>query len=190
MAELRKRSVVPDDLGVEATRWSTQALCSAPGQSLLSCLGAALEPGDRPHARHPIVKAVLNRLAREPSLSCTELAEELKLSSSWLARTFKREMKRSIVEYRNDLRIAAFLEKLNQSGGNLREAARAAGFGSYAQFHRVFRARYGRSASAYLRAGEGEPKSDPEASRIQTTPPPDSGLELEVFETPREFGAA
>ena len=98
-------------------------------------------------------------------------------------------MKRSIVEYRNDLRIAAFLERLAARGGNLREAARDAGFGSYAQFHRVFRARYGRSASAYLKSSESDPE-EPQASRVETTPPPAPEANLEIFETTRQFGAA
>src|SRR5687767_11276612 len=101
MVELRRRAGSPGDSGVEASRWTTEALCSPAGRSLLTCLESAAQAGALPRARHPIVRTVLNRLAREPSLSCTELAEELELSSSWLARTFKREMKRSIVEYRN-----------------------------------------------------------------------------------------
>ena len=46
----------------------------------------------------------------------------------------------SLVEYRNRLRLDRFAVLLDRGRTNLLEAALAAGFGSYAQFHRVFRA--------------------------------------------------
>jgi AraC-like DNA-binding protein len=46
-------------------------------------------------------------------------------------------------------------------GGNVSEAAQGAGFGSYAQFHRVFRANVGKSPKEYVRGtlppSEGQP---------------------------------
>ena len=45
-----------------------------------------------------------------------------------------------LVEYRNHLRLERFQVLVDRGGENLLEAALAAGFGSYAQFHRVFRA--------------------------------------------------
>jgi AraC-like DNA-binding protein len=47
----------------------------------------------------------------------------------------------SLVDYRNRLRIDRFFECIQRTGGNgnLLDAALEAGFGSYAQFHRVYR---------------------------------------------------
>ena len=69
-----------------------------------------------------------------------EIAAKLELSLSRLARVFKSEMGMSLVEYRNRLRLDRFEVLLDRGRTNLLEAALAAGFGSYAQFHRVFRA--------------------------------------------------
>ena len=62
------------------------------------------------------------------------------MSLGRLARVFKAEMGMSLVEYRNRLRLDRFTALLDTGHRNLLEAALAAGFGSYAQFHRVFRA--------------------------------------------------
>ena len=82
----------------------------------------------------------------DPTLSGKQLSARLGLSVSRLARVFKRQLGVSIVEYRNRLRFERFFQVLNGEGGGrkptLREAARAAGFGSYAHFHRLFRARW------------------------------------------------
>jgi transcriptional regulator GlxA family with amidase domain len=79
------------------------------------------------------------------------LASRLDISVSRLARVFKAEMGMSLVEYRNRLRLERFQVLLDSGGDNLLAAALAAGFGSYAQFHRVFRAIRGTTPSVYLR---------------------------------------
>ncbi len=56
----------------------------------------------------------------------------------------------SIVRYRNELRLARFFARVDSEADRLLEAAREAGFGSYAQFHRVFHARYGQSPRDYV----------------------------------------
>jgi AraC-like DNA-binding protein len=90
----------------------------------------------------------------------------MKLSYSWLARTFKREMKKSIVDYRNEIRMAEFLGRPGVRAGNMQKAAFDAGFGSYAQFCRVFRARYGHSARAYLKSRKAT-SAGPTSSELQ-----------------------
>ena len=81
----------------------------------------------------------------DPSLTGKELSTRLGLSVSRLARVFKRDAGVSIVEYRNRIRFRKFFELLGDRHATrttLRQAARAAGFGSYAHFHRLFRARW------------------------------------------------
>ena len=80
-----------------------------------------------------------------------QIAGKLDISLSRLARVFKAEMGMSLVEYRNRLRLDRFLVLLNRGRTNLLEAALAAGFGSYAQFHRVFRALRHVTPRDYLR---------------------------------------
>jgi AraC-like DNA-binding protein len=100
---------------------------------------------------HPLVRQTVRLLAKDPSLGGKDLAAALDISLSRLARVFKVEMGMSLVEYRNRLRLERFQVLLDAGGENLLAAALAAGFGSYAQFHRVFRALRGNTPRAYLR---------------------------------------
>ena len=91
-------------------------------------------------ARHPAVAKAVQMLAADPSLGGAQIADELNVSPSRFARAFKMEMGLSLVDYRNQLRLERFLGLIDSGGASLLEAALEAGFGSYAQFHRVFRA--------------------------------------------------
>jgi AraC-like DNA-binding protein len=105
----------------------------------------------RPPAAHPMVVQAVRMLAQDPSLGGKELAARLDISVSRLARVFKSDMGMSLVEYRNQLRLDRFGVLVDRGGENLLAAALAAGFGSYAQFHRVFRALRGTTPRDYLR---------------------------------------
>jgi AraC-like DNA-binding protein len=107
--------------------------------------------GSRSTGGHPLVRQTVRLLAKDPSLGGKDLASALDISLSRLARVFKIEMGMSLVEYRNRLRLERFQVLLDAGGENLLAAALAAGFGSYAQFHRVFRALRGSTPRAYLR---------------------------------------
>ena len=107
--------------------------------------------GTRSSEGHPLVRQTVRLLAKDPSLGGKDLAAALDISLSRLARVFKVEMSMSLVEYRNRLRLERFQVLLDAGGENLLAAALAAGFGSYAQFHRVFRALRGSTPRAYLR---------------------------------------
>jgi len=70
------------------------------------------------------------------------------------ARVFKSEMGVSLVRYRNQLRLERFVKIMDGGDKSMHEAALAAGFGSYAQFHRVFHTLRGATPRAFLgRAG-------------------------------------
>ena len=127
---------------------------------LCSLLGTMLDPVRGPLAGsrargsstgNPMVTAVVAMLAKDPALGGKEIAARLDLSLSRLARVFKLEMGMSLVEYRNRLRLDRFMVLVDRGGTNLLEAALTAGFGSYAQFHRVFRALRRTTPREYLR---------------------------------------
>jgi AraC-like DNA-binding protein len=127
-------------------------LCSLLGTVLDLTHGQAGQGrGSRSAAGHPLVRQTVRLLAKDPSLGGKDLAGSLDISLSRLARVFKAEMGMSLVEYRNRLRLERFQVLLDAGGENLLAAALAAGFGSYAQFHRVFRALRGTTPRAYLR---------------------------------------
>jgi AraC-like DNA-binding protein len=127
-------------------------LCSLLG-SVLALRQPQRTPGrsSSPVAGHPRVRQTVRLLAGDPSLGGKELASSLDISLSRLARVFKVEMGMSLVEYRNRLRLERFHVLLDAGGDNLLAAALSAGFGSYAQFQRVFRALRGTTPRAYLR---------------------------------------
>src|SRR5262252_5764780 len=101
-------------------------------------------------APHPAVTRAARLLADDPSLSASDLAAQLQVSAGRFARVFKSEMGTSLVRYRNQLRLERFVGIMESGGRNMLDAAREAGFGSYAQFHRVFQALRGRTPRAYL----------------------------------------
>lgn len=131
------------------------------GAVLCSLLGTALDLARqrgwsreqaRALARSPAVITAAQMLANDPTLTGEELGSTLRLSASRVARMFKSEMGMSLVEYRNRLRLERFSTLLDQRDGNLLEAALRAGFGSYAQFHRVFWALRGTTPGSFVRS--------------------------------------
>ena len=96
---------------------------------------------------HPAVEKAA-RLIRDQStvLGLKELARHAGLSPARLSRLFKQQTGVALVDFRNRQRIERFLS-LYGAGQRLTmlDAALAAGFGSYPQFHRVFKRVTGRS---------------------------------------------
>jgi AraC-like DNA-binding protein len=126
-------------------------LCSVLGTVLeLAHSRAGSAGGGRASGRHPVVRRTARLLEADPSLGGKAIASMLDISLSRLARVFKAQMGMSLVEYRNRLRLERFQNLLDAGGDNLLSAALAAGFGSYAQFHRVFREMNGSTPRAYL----------------------------------------
>jgi AraC-like DNA-binding protein len=103
--------------------------------------------------KHPAVRRAVEMLDGDPSLVGKEMASSLDISLSQLLRLFKAELGVSLVEYRNRLRLERFEALVGDGGHNYLAAAQAAGFGSYAQFHRVFRSAHGSPPRKYLRRG-------------------------------------
>jgi AraC-like DNA-binding protein len=106
-----------------------------------------------PATRHPAVAAAVQMLKDDPSLRGGDIANKIGVSLSRLARVFKSDTGVSLVDYRNQLRLDRFLSLVDSGGSNLLEAAYTAGFGSYSQFHRVFRAMRGASPREYFSGG-------------------------------------
>jgi AraC-like DNA-binding protein len=90
---------------------------------------------------HPAVEKAA-RLIRDgnAALGLDELAKRAGLSATRLSRLFKRQTGVALVDFRNRQRIERFLQ-LYGSGQRrkMSDAALEAGFGSYPQFHRVFK---------------------------------------------------
>jgi AraC-like DNA-binding protein len=114
----------------------------------------ASAPGESPS--QSLVSSTVEMLDRDPRMGGKEIAAALNISLSRLARVFKTLKGTSLVEYRNGLRLERFVAMMDRGCTNLLEAALESGFGSYAQFHRVFRARLQATPREYLRPAGGE----------------------------------
>lgn len=103
---------------------------------------------------HPAVEQAARLMLGEASdWGLDALAARVELSSSRLSRLFKQQTGSSIVEFRNRQRMERFLSQYEDATERptLLEAALEAGFGSYPQFHRVFRQVVGCSPGEYQR---------------------------------------
>jgi AraC-like DNA-binding protein len=112
---------------------------------------AALAP-DAPDV-HPAVERAARLIRTEPDTpKLTVLAEHVGLSASRLSSLFKDQMGVSLVNYRQQQQLQRFL-KLYAAGRErtLLETVLEAGFGSYPQFHRVFKQTMGFGPAAYRR---------------------------------------
>ncbi len=102
---------------------------------------------------HPAVERAARILRDEPGRDdLRQLARRAGLSSPKLSRVFKEQIGLSISQFRNRRRLERFL-KLYGRGRRVgaMEAALEAGFGSYAQFYRVFKRAMGGYLNEYRR---------------------------------------
>lgn len=102
--------------------------------------------------RHPAIEQALALLhAGTAPTTLTALAKRCGLGHDHFGRLFHAQVGVGVVAYRNRLRVDRVLAKLQERDMPLLEAALACGFGSYAQFHRVFTGTYGITPSVWLR---------------------------------------
>lgn len=102
---------------------------------------------------HPAVEQAARILSEEAeSCSISVLARRVGLSASRLSTLFPEQIGLSLADFRNKQRLERFLA-LYDGGfeGTLMRAALEAGFGSYPQFHRVFKELTGYSPAEYRR---------------------------------------
>jgi len=101
---------------------------------------------------HPAVRAAIRLLRSEhapPDLDT--LAERSGLSAARLSRLFNRDVGVSLTRFRSTLRLERFFDEYgNGERYSMTAAALRAGFGSYAQFHRVFKQMVGLGPKAYF----------------------------------------
>lgn len=101
---------------------------------------------------HPAVRRAIRIVSEnDTGQSLDELSRTCGASKSYLSRTFHRQMGMPLHQYRNSLRLARFFEAYRDAeDSTLAEAVYAAGFGSYAQFYKVFKESYGRGPKECL----------------------------------------
>ncbi len=103
---------------------------------------------------HSAVRKALDSISKgSEKQSLRALALRCGASEAHLSRMFTRQIGVSVSRYRNSVRLARFMQYIRQpEPRTITEAVYAAGFGSYAQFHRVFTQAYGRGPRECLQA--------------------------------------
>lgn len=118
------------------------------GYAFLSAWQHFEQAADVPvHDVHPAVERAARLIRHESNrLSLDELAKRAGLSAHRLSRLFKQQTGVALVEFRNLQRVEKFMGIYGTGQRRtMLDAALEAGFGSYPQFHRVFRRLTGRS---------------------------------------------
>jgi AraC-like DNA-binding protein len=100
---------------------------------------------------HPAVEKAARLIRDETTaMSLDDLARRAGLSATRLSRLFKQQTGVALVDFRNRQRIEKFLQRYGTGQRmTMLEAALEAGFGSYPQFHRVFKRVMGCSPGSY-----------------------------------------
>jgi AraC-like DNA-binding protein len=105
------------------------------------------------HDVHPAVEKAARYIRdHDNTLPLVELARHAGLSAHRLSRLFKQQTGVPLVDFRNRQRVEKFLQIYGTGQRRtMLDAALEAGFGSYAQFHRVFKRMTGRSPGTHRR---------------------------------------
>ncbi len=104
---------------------------------------------------HPAVSKVLALLSQpRESHQMETLCKKAGISENYLSRLFHRQIGVPLSHYRNSLRISHFIAICRSDASvRLTEAAFQAGFGSYAQFHKIFQESYGMGPRDFFSKG-------------------------------------
>jgi methylphosphotriester-DNA--protein-cysteine methyltransferase len=103
-------------------------------------------------ALHRSVRRALQLLSDGGAeMNLSQVAKACGASEAYLSRIFCKQIGIPLSRYRNSVRLSRFWEEFRQPvQKTLAEAVYAAGFGSYAQFYKVFRQVYGQGPRACL----------------------------------------
>ena len=110
----------------------------------------------RHNSMHVFTRRVLALVSEHPDLACERIAQAARASLCEASRYFHRDVGLTLVKYRARLRLLRYIGLVDQGNNNLMESAKAAGFGSYSQCHRVFQAELGCSPRQYFQVGVRE----------------------------------
>jgi AraC-like DNA-binding protein/mannose-6-phosphate isomerase-like protein (cupin superfamily) len=108
----------------------------------------------RPTARlHVLTRRSLAAVSHMPELELQTLSARLKTADSEISRHFHRDLGLTFARYRARLRLLRLIHLMDRGDATLKSAARAAGFGSYSQCHRIFQSELACSPRRFFHAG-------------------------------------
>jgi AraC-like DNA-binding protein/mannose-6-phosphate isomerase-like protein (cupin superfamily) len=104
-------------------------------------------------AMHVLTRRALCAVKQTPELGLEALSERMKTAGSEISRYFHRDVGMTFVRFRTRLRLLRLIQLMDAGQMSLGTAACTAGFGSYSQCHRIFRAELGCSPRRFFHAG-------------------------------------
>jgi AraC-like DNA-binding protein/mannose-6-phosphate isomerase-like protein (cupin superfamily) len=104
-------------------------------------------------ATHALTRRALATVSEAPELGCEFLAQKARASLCEVSRYFHRDVGMTLVQYRARLRLLRFIDLVDTGATNLTSSAKAAGFGSYSQCHRIFQTELGCSPRQFFHSG-------------------------------------
>ncbi|HVU04007.1 MAG TPA: AraC family transcriptional regulator [Polyangiaceae bacterium] len=119
-----------------------------------------LRAGESPElaALSPAVERAVELLRAGDRPSLGALARSVGMSEAHLSKLFSAELGTSITDYRNRVALERFVDVYGDgTRASLLEAALDAGFGSYPQFHRVFKKHFGYGPAEHRARASGKP---------------------------------
>jgi AraC-like DNA-binding protein len=100
---------------------------------------------------HPAVKRSLQLLSGGEEVKLGEVASRCGVSEPYLSRLFHRQVGVPLNRYRNSVRLGQFMENYQKGKHKtILDCVYEAGFGSYAQFYKVFTESYGQGPRTFL----------------------------------------
>lgn len=110
---------------------------------------------------HTLSRRVARGVLADTELTRGDLARDLRTHPSEISRYFRADVGLTLTEYRTRLRLLRFIQAADHAADvNLAAAAQAAGFGSYSQCHRAFRAAFACSPREFFTGPMRETMSD------------------------------
>ncbi|MEO6602439.1 MAG: AraC family transcriptional regulator [Polyangiaceae bacterium] len=100
---------------------------------------------------HVLTRRALQFIRTAPDFGLGALARDVRAHPSEISRYFHRDMGTTLVSYRRRLRLLEVIRLVDAGELDLMAAASVAGFGSYSQCHRAFRAEFRCAPSHFFR---------------------------------------
>ena len=114
-------------------------------------------PPNSRNRKMPQIEQYIRENYEDSSLCATSIAEQFRISASYLSRIFKADMGIGLVDYIHKLRIDAAKAALRNTCATIDDVATAVGFSNRWVFMRVFKKLEGTTPGAY-RSAQGIPK--------------------------------
>jgi AraC-like DNA-binding protein len=107
-------------------------------------------------ALHVLTCRALRALTLHPELDRKALAQLGRTGPTEIGRHFRRDVGLTLVRYRTRVRLLHFIHRMDLGATELMSAAMDAGFGSYSQLCRIFRANVGASPRTFFAGARRE----------------------------------